>query len=369
MDSIFLVSSMKKKDQAGENIIHCLDDFKMIGANGFHVCLVFELLGPSLRCLMRSHGAQGLPLPFVKKALQQVLAGLQFLHKNCRIIHADIKPENILLQVDEESLQKLLHDTAAWSQSINLGLKRPGILANQLDHCNIMKMRVKIADLGSACWTYKPLSKEIQTQPYRALEVLLGLDYCTPADIWSTACLIMLLVLLNSWEEFLLKLLSLGNSHQNSSADKALALTGNVSAEAAAQLYFSGLEAQEREAGGGGYKMVLVVNMGLAMGVGKIAAQVGHAAVGLYQLIQEKSTEREMICQWDECGAKKVVVQGSNAAHLMDLQALALSLELPTYLVQDAGRTQVSAGSYTVLAIIGEEEIVNKVTGKLKLLN
>lgn len=40
--------------------------------------------------------------------------------------------------------------------------------------------------------------------------------------------------------------------------------------------------------------------------------------------------------------AKKVVVQGSNTAHLMDLQALALSLELPTYLVQDAGRTQVT---------------------------
>ncbi|XP_037761339.1 SRSF protein kinase 1 isoform X2 [Chelonia mydas] len=183
------VSSMKKKDRAGKNIIHCLDDFKMIGANGFHVCLVFELLGPSLRCLMRSHGAQGLPLPFVKKALQEVLAGLQFLHTNCRIIHTDIKPENILLQVDEESLQKLLHDTAAWIQSIDVGLKKPGILANQLDHCNIMKMGVKIADLGSACWTYKPLSKEIQTQPYRALEVLLGLDYSTPADIWSTACL------------------------------------------------------------------------------------------------------------------------------------------------------------------------------------
>uniref|UniRef100_A0A8C3SUT2 non-specific serine/threonine protein kinase n=1 Tax=Chelydra serpentina TaxID=8475 RepID=A0A8C3SUT2_CHESE len=93
-----------------------------------HLCLVFELLGPSLRCLMRSHGAQGLPLPFVKKALQQVLEGLQFLHTNCRIIHTDIKPENILLQVDEESLQKLLHDTAAWSQSINLGLKKPGSL-------------------------------------------------------------------------------------------------------------------------------------------------------------------------------------------------------------------------------------------------
>ncbi|PKU26942.1 srsf protein kinase 3-like [Limosa lapponica baueri] len=53
-----------------------------------------------------------------------------------------------------------------------------------------MSIEVKIADLGSACWTYKPFSKEIQTQPYRALEVLLGLDYGTPADIWSTGCLV-----------------------------------------------------------------------------------------------------------------------------------------------------------------------------------
>ncbi|XP_074862199.1 putative peptidyl-tRNA hydrolase 2 [Carettochelys insculpta] len=154
-----------------------------------------------------------------------------------------------------------------------------------------------------------------------------------------------------------------------SAARRALALTGNVSAEAAAQLYFGGLEAQEQAGGGGGYKMVFVVNTQLAMGTGKVAAQVGHAALGLYQLILEKPAGREMICRWDDCGAKKVVVQGSNTAHLMDLQALALSLELPTYLVQDAGRTQVPDGSYTVLAIIGEEEIVNQVTGKLRLLN
>uniref|UniRef100_A0A8C3QGZ3 non-specific serine/threonine protein kinase n=1 Tax=Cyanoderma ruficeps TaxID=181631 RepID=A0A8C3QGZ3_9PASS len=64
-----------------------------------------------------------------------------------------------------------------------------GDLGNQLEESDLMNIEVKIADLGSACWTYKPFSKEIQTQSYRALEVLLGLDYGTPADIWSTACL------------------------------------------------------------------------------------------------------------------------------------------------------------------------------------
>ncbi|XP_050815783.1 uncharacterized protein LOC127054115 isoform X6 [Gopherus flavomarginatus] len=359
------VSSMKKKDRAGENIVHCLDDFKMIGANGFHVCLVFELLGPSLRCLLRSHGAQGLPLPFVKKALQQVLAGLQFLHTNCQIIHTDIKPENILLQLDEESLQKLLHDTAAWNQSINLGLKKPDHIARIIELLGRIPPKI--------IFSWKQSSKFFSRQGVWAWpeshgsEEEIGLaGPCRPQPIgeWS-GCRSR--GRMEADEALLSPLRELGVPE--AAARRALALTGNVSAEAAAQLYFGSLETQEQVDGGGCYKMVFVVNTELAMGVGKIAAQVGHAAVGLYQLIQEKSTGRKMICQWDEYGAKKVVVQGSNTAHLMDLQALALSLELPTYLVQDAGRTQVPTGSYTVLAIIGEEEIVNQVTGKLRLLN
>ncbi|NXN35589.1 SRPK kinase, partial [Rhinoptilus africanus] len=188
------VSSMKKKDRAGENIVCLLDDFRMIGENGFHILLLRVLqlwaLGPSLRCLMGHYAARGLPLPFVKKSLQQVLAGLHFLHKRCRIIHADIKPENVLLYGRDKSLQRLLPDAFDCGQGTDLRLKRPGSeLGNQLEESDLMSIEVKIADLGSACWTYKPFSKEIQTQPYRALEVLLGLDYGTPADIWSTGCL------------------------------------------------------------------------------------------------------------------------------------------------------------------------------------
>ncbi|OWK63527.1 Serine/threonine-protein kinase SRPK [Lonchura striata] len=123
--------------------------------------------------------------------LRCVLAGLRFLHECCRIIHADIKPENILLCGHSKSLQRLLMPTLDCDQGAEGKLKGAGgDLGNQLEESDLMSIEVKIADLGSACWTYKPFSKEIQTQPYRALEVLLGLDYGTPADIWSTACLV-----------------------------------------------------------------------------------------------------------------------------------------------------------------------------------
>uniref|UniRef100_A0A671KDE7 peptidyl-tRNA hydrolase n=1 Tax=Sinocyclocheilus anshuiensis TaxID=1608454 RepID=A0A671KDE7_9TELE len=146
-------------------------------------------------------------------------------------------------------------------------------------------------------------------------------------------------------------------------AKQALLHTQNVSAEEAAMYYFNKLENEDEGDEDLMYKMVFVVNMELSMGVGKVAAQVGHAAVGLYQALQEKNR----ISLWPHPSIK-IVLQGTNMAHLLELQALAMSLSLPTKLVQDAGHTQVEPGSCTVLAIIGEEEMVNNVTGSLKLL-
>lgn len=54
---------------------------------------------------------------------------------------------------------------------------------------NADKILIKIADLGNACWVHKHFSEDIQTCQYRSVEVLIGADYDTPADIWSTACM------------------------------------------------------------------------------------------------------------------------------------------------------------------------------------
>nr|XP_033782508.1 SRSF protein kinase 2-like [Geotrypetes seraphini] len=186
------VNGARKKEPAGAPIVRFLDDFKLVGENGLHVCLVFELLGPSLFHLMKNHGPHGLPLICVKRIVQQVLRGLNFLHKNCRIIHTDIKPENILLCMEAENLQRLMTDAPTWNQCQGLrdtsAGTELGFITHLFDSGNGANVSVKIADLGNACWTYKPFSEEIQTQQYRALEVLLGSGYSTPADIWSTAC-------------------------------------------------------------------------------------------------------------------------------------------------------------------------------------
>ncbi|GAA6088125.1 SRSF protein kinase 2 isoform X4, partial [Tachysurus ichikawai] len=63
------------------------------------------------------------------------------------------------------------------------------LLVNPLDPRNADVLRVKIADLGNACWVHKHFTEDIQTRQYRSIEVLIGAGYSTPADIWSTACM------------------------------------------------------------------------------------------------------------------------------------------------------------------------------------
>lgn len=65
---------------------------------------------------------------------------------------------------------------------------------------------------------------------------------------------------------------------------------------------------------------------------------------------------------------KKIVLKCENAIQLEELQIAATGQNIPSYLVHDAGHTQVPVNSRTVLSIFGEESIVNNITGKLKLL-
>lgn len=67
-----------------------------------------------------------LTLPFV--LLLQVLEALDYLHTKCQIIHTDIKPENILVCVDETYIRRLAYEATQWQK---MGLKLPGSLGKR----------------------------------------------------------------------------------------------------------------------------------------------------------------------------------------------------------------------------------------------
>ena len=116
------------------------------------------------------------------------------------------------------------------------------------------------------------------------------------------------------------------------------------------------------------YKMVFVVNLELKMSTGKIAAQVGHATLGLYKYLQSQQDQRAGLEIWEEHGSKKIVLRGNDVRHMLDLKKKAYELHIANIMVHDAGKTEVEPGSLTVFALFGKNEDVDKVTGNLKLL-
>lgn len=114
-------------------------------------------------------------------------------------------------------------------------------------------------------------------------------------------------------------------------------------------------------------KMVMCVNTELGMRAGKIAAQCAHAAVGVVKLIRKHN--HSLLKQWEEYGSAKIAVKCPNQAQLLQLQEAAKAQGIPCYLVTDAGRTQIAAGSQTVLAMgpWGKSKL-DKLTGHMKLV-
>lgn len=115
-------------------------------------------------------------------------------------------------------------------------------------------------------------------------------------------------------------------------------------------------------------KLVLAVRTDLGMTKGKIAAQCGHATLACYKSLVSHAPSAGLLKRWENNGQPKIAVQVKSEEELMTLQALAQSLGLCARVIHDAGRTQIAAGSATVLGVLGPKSVVDQVTGELKLL-
>ncbi|XP_061629601.1 SRSF protein kinase 2 isoform X3 [Phyllopteryx taeniolatus] len=120
LDEIKLLRCVRESDPADPNkdmVVQLIDDFKISGINGIHVCMVFEVLGHHLLKWIIKSNYQGLPLPCVKSIIKQVLQGLDYLHSKCKIIHTDIKPENILMCVDDTFVRRMAMEATEWQKA------------------------------------------------------------------------------------------------------------------------------------------------------------------------------------------------------------------------------------------------------------
>ncbi|WWD09187.1 hypothetical protein V865_007309 [Kwoniella europaea PYCC6329] len=116
-----------------------------------HLCIVTESMSMNLRDVIKRFGKDvGLNMRAVRAYAHQLFLALSLLRK-CGIVHADIKPDNVLVSENKATL--------------------------------------KVCDLGSAAEISEgEITPYLVSRFYRAPEIILGLPYDTSIDMWSIGC-------------------------------------------------------------------------------------------------------------------------------------------------------------------------------------
>ncbi|KJA25973.1 hypothetical protein HYPSUDRAFT_199214 [Hypholoma sublateritium FD-334 SS-4] len=111
-------------------------------------------------------------------------------------------------------------------------------------------------------------------------------------------------------------------------------------------------------------KMVLIVRTDLKLSPGDIASQCGHATLACYKALAKANPG--LVRHWEYTGQAKIALKAKSEDQLLELEAVAKSLNLCARAVQDP---TLGENVRTVLAVgPGPVGLVNEVTGKLRLL-
>ncbi|KIL00634.1 hypothetical protein PAXRUDRAFT_129338 [Paxillus rubicundulus Ve08.2h10] len=117
-----------------------------------HLCIAMELLSINLYELIKANGFVGFTTTLIRRFTSQMIMSL-CLMRHHRIVHCDLKPENVLL-------------------------KHPA------------KSAIKVIDFGSSCFEHEKIYTYIQSRFYRSPEVILGMNYHMAIDMWSLGCIL-----------------------------------------------------------------------------------------------------------------------------------------------------------------------------------
>ncbi|KAI5466765.1 kinase-like domain-containing protein [Mariannaea sp. PMI_226] len=188
--------------EAHPALLTAIDHFIIPTSRGSHLCMVFDPMREPLWAFKRRLSDSGTVtqncLPILKRHLQTILAGLEYLHSECGIIHTDLKADNILMTFEDHSVledfvqthssktaaRKIFRGRAVYQSQNNFG--------DVKDRAAFLEMSPRLADFGLAHdgSLSGPFINPIQPDGYHAPEVLLGTGWTYSADIWNFAILV-----------------------------------------------------------------------------------------------------------------------------------------------------------------------------------
>ncbi|GJJ08243.1 hypothetical protein Clacol_002452 [Clathrus columnatus] len=182
------------------HVLPFLEEFTFESFAGQHVCFVTEPLSfnvPTLRSYLPN---KVFPLKLILNLVEDLLKGLEYLHDECGIVHSDLSPSNILLRpfdLDEIIMHQLAEEPSTiygFPHTVSpkdLPFHPVSSIPLPFFHKSDSGERLHwvITDLGEAQFTDKPLTRIAQSYALRAPEVIMGLEYGPPIDIWSLGCL------------------------------------------------------------------------------------------------------------------------------------------------------------------------------------
>ncbi|CAO3677662.1 unnamed protein product [Rhizopus stolonifer] len=165
---IRVLNCLKEHDPINLNkCIHLMEWFDYHN----HICMVFELLGQSVFDFLKANDFSPFPLHHIQQFAKQILTSVSFVHE-MKLIHTDLKPENILL---------VNNDYTQGSSIIGQDPKSKILLSTE----------IRLIDFGSATFEQDYHSAVVSTRHYRAPEIILGLGWSYPCDIWSIGCILI----------------------------------------------------------------------------------------------------------------------------------------------------------------------------------
>ncbi|OJJ74452.1 hypothetical protein ASPBRDRAFT_146493 [Aspergillus brasiliensis CBS 101740] len=173
-----------------------LDSFEVKGPEGSHSCFVYPPMRESLSVYQHRFAHRKMPLPLVKTYIRALLTGLDYLHKDCRTVHTDLKLDNIMLSFEDPTvLAEFMEMQLEKPMAFKLDSTGRPVYQSRGDFGPLKSLRSipQLVDFGLATrleedddWGVWP----IQPDHYRAPEVILGIGWQMPVDIWNLGVLL-----------------------------------------------------------------------------------------------------------------------------------------------------------------------------------